>query len=123
MSQIEDGNKALVRRIYTEMWNRGDPQAAKELFARPEGVQRFVQEFLEAFPDLQHTVETVIAEEDRAAVVFSAQGTHRGQWKQYPPSGKKIHYSGVTVVRIAAGKIVEHHTWWDTQEVIEQITS
>ena len=52
LSETENMNKALARRIYEEMWNQGDPAAAGEIFARPEGVERFVREFLAAFPDL-----------------------------------------------------------------------
>jgi len=53
---------------------------------------------------------------------FSARGTHTGPWKDHPASGKPIHYTGVTIVQIESGKIVQHHTWWDTHELIEQIS-
>ncbi len=119
MSEIE--NKALVVRIYEEMWNKKDLAIAGEIFARPEGVQRFLSEFLKAFPDLHHTVEEMIAESDLVVTRFSAQGTHTGQWKNFPPSGRPIHYTGVTIARIEGGKIVDHHTWWDTMELVEQI--
>lgn len=52
MSETETMNKALARRIYEEMWNHGDPAVAGEIFAKPEGVERFVRKFLAAFPDL-----------------------------------------------------------------------
>jgi steroid delta-isomerase-like uncharacterized protein len=116
-------NKALVRRIYEEMWNKSVPAAARGIFAHPEGVERFVREFLAAFPDLQHTVEEIIAEGDRVVARFSSHGTHIGMWKEFPPSNKPIHYTGVTLARIENGLIAEHHTWWDTLEVIEQIRS
>jgi len=122
VSERQDQNKALVRRIYEDMWNKGSLSAAVEIFAHPEGVQKFMGEFLKAFPDLQHTVEELIAEDDRVAARFSAKGTHTGPWKQYPPTGNPIHYTGITVAHIEGGIIVEHHTWWDTLEVIEQIS-
>ena len=114
-------NKVLVRRIFEEMWNRGDPAAAGEIFSRPEGVEQFMREFLTAFPDLEHIIEDEIAEVDQVVVRFSAHGTHKGPWREYAPSGKRIHYSGVTIARIENGMVVEHHTWWDRQELIEQI--
>ena len=123
MSDIESHNKTIVRRIYEEMWNQGNLAAAAEIFAQPESVQKFVSKFLTAFPDLRHTVVEVIAEGDRVAARFTAQGTHTGPWKDYPPTGKPIHYTGVTIARIAGGKIVQHHTWWDTLELIEQIST
>ncbi len=115
-------NKALARRIYTEMWNQGDLNAARELFTRPVGVERFVREFLAAFPDLQHTVETIIAEGDQVAIRFHAVGTQTGPWRQVPASGKSVRYTGVTIFTVQGGKIIDHHTWWDQKELIEQIS-
>lgn len=121
MSEAKDQNKVLVQRIYADMWNKGDFEVAGDIFVQSEGVQKFMREFLQAFPDLHHTVEELIAEGDRVVARFSAQGTHTGKWKDYPPTGKSIHYTGVTIVQVEDGKIIHHHTWWDRMEVIEQI--
>ena len=122
MSDLPSKNKTLIRRIYDEMWNRGDPALAAEIFAQPEGVKRFVSQFLSAFPDLQHNVETMIEEGDRVAVRFSAHGIHSGQWMHFAPTGKSIHYTGVTLARVAGDKIIEHHTWWDKASLMEQVS-
>ena len=70
MSDLTGKNKTLMRRIYEEMWNRADPSIAAEIFAQPEGVGRFVGQFLLSFPDLQHTIEEMIAEGDRVVVAI-----------------------------------------------------
>ena len=121
MSDLSNKNKILMRRVYEEMWNGGKPTLAAELFTQPEGVEHFVSQFLRAFPDLQHTIEGMIAEGDEVAVRFSASGTHQGQWQEFAATGKSIHYTGVTLARIAGDKIVEHQTWWDKAALIEQI--
>lgn len=121
MSETIQFNKRLVQSVFEEMWNASSPSKARTIFAQPEGVEKFVTQFLAAFPDLHHTVEEIIAEEDRVAIRFSAQGTHLGRWKDYPARGNPIHFTGLTLAHIAGGKIAEHHTWWDTYEVIEQI--
>jgi len=121
MSDLTSRNKALMRRIYEEMWNQGKPAVAVEIFERPAGVERFVSQFLRSFPDLQHTVEEMIAEGDRVAVKFSAHGIHAGQWMHFAASGRSIHYNGVTWARIAGDKIIEHHTWWNKAGLIEQV--
>lgn len=121
MSDLKSKNKDLMRRIYEEMWNQADPSIAAEIFAQPEGVERFVNQFLMSFPDLQHIIEEMIAEGDRVAVRFSAHGTHAGQWMDFAPTGKPIHYTGITLARIITGKIAKHHTLWDKISVIEQI--
>ena len=121
MSDLTSRNKDLMRRVYKEMWNGGNPALAVEIFAQPAGVERFVSEFLTSFPDLQHTVEEMLAEDDRVVVRFSAHGTQLGAWMHFAPTGKSIHYTGVTWARIVDGKISEHHTWWDKAGLIEQI--
>ena len=121
MSEIMSRNKALIRRVYEELWNRRNPALAVELFAQPEGVERFVSQFLLSFPNLQHTAEEIIAEGDLVIARFSTQGTHSGPWLNFAPTGKSIHYTGVTWARIAGLKIIEHHTWWDKADLIEQI--
>jgi predicted ester cyclase len=123
MSELANQNKTLMRRVYEEMWNQGKPAVAAEIFTRPAGVERFVSQFLESFPDLQHTVEEMIGEGDQVAVRFSATGTHTGEWMEFRPTGKTIHYTGVTIARIAENKISEHYTWWDKAGLIEQIRS
>ena len=121
MSALASNNKALMRRIYEEMWNGGNPALAMELFSNPEGVERFMSQFLSSFPNLQHTVEEMIEEEGRVAVRFSAHGTHSGAWLRFAPTGRSIHYTGVTLARIAEGRIVEHQTWWDKAALIKQL--
>jgi steroid delta-isomerase-like uncharacterized protein len=121
MSESTDRNKALMRRIYEEMWNRKDPALAVEIFLQPEGVEKFVRQFLQSFPDLQHTVDEMIAEGDHVAVRFATHGTHSGEWMSFPATGRAIHYTGVTWARIADGKIIEHHTWWDQADLMEQV--
>lgn len=64
MSDSTSKNKALMRRVYEEMWNKGKPALAVEIFEQPSAVERFVSQFLLSFPDLQHTVEEMIEEGD-----------------------------------------------------------
>ena len=121
MSESMSKNKALMRRIYEEMWNARNPSLAVEIFDQPEGVERFVSQFLASFPDLQHTIEGMIEEGDQVAVQFAARGTHQGSWLQFPPTARSIQYTGVTVAHIEANKVVKHYTWWDKMSLVEQI--
>ena len=121
MSELTNQNKSLMRRVFEEMWNQARPSLAVEIFDQPQGVERFVSQFLASFPDLQHTVEEMIAEGHRVAVRFTARGTHKGQWMHFVPTGISIQYTGVTIARIAGDKIIEHNTWWDRAGLMEQI--
>ena len=122
MSDLTSRNKALAHRIYEEMWNENKPALAAEIFARPEGVENFLRQFLPSFSNLQHTVDEMIAEGDVVATRFTARGIHSGPWMNFPATGRTIQYTGVTWMHIANGKIVEHETWWDKAGLIEQVT-
>ncbi|HXD09829.1 MAG TPA: ester cyclase [Anaerolineales bacterium] len=121
MSELMSNNKTLMRRIYEEMWNQGRPVLAAEIFEQPQGVERFVSQFLLSFPDLQHVIDDMIVDGDQIAVRFSAHGTHTGAWMHFTPTGRFIQYTGVTWARIAANRIMEHYTWWDKAGLIKQI--
>lgn len=121
MSAKTTANKAIVRRIYEDLWNKGNMAAADEIFAKPESVKQYVSTFLAAFPDLQHTVEEMIAEGEVVMTHFSARGTHTGHWHSIAPTNKQIAYTGVTVARLKNGQIIKHQTTWDTLSVLEQL--
>src|SRR5258706_11669038 len=104
MSDLTGKNKALMRRIYEEMWNQAKPALAAEIFAQPEGVERFVSQFLLSFPDLQHIVEEMIVDGDRVAGSFSSQGTHASGWMHFAPTGKSVQYTRRNLARVFGKK-------------------
>ena len=70
-------NKALIRRFYEEVWGRGNLEAADDIFAAdyvrhdlrpgnplpgPAGQKQIAADFRAAFPDLQMTIDLMVAE-------------------------------------------------------------
>ncbi len=121
MSAETTQNKAIVRRLFEDVWSRGNLGVAAEILAQPQGVQDYVRAFRSAFPDVQHTVVGMIAEADAVVVCWTAKATHTGQWHSLGPTGADVSWSGVTVAHVVNGKIVEHQTAWDTLGLLEQI--
>ena len=121
MSAETAQNKAIVRRLYEDVWNRGDLAAADEILTQPSGVQAYVSQFRSAFPDVHHTVVTTIAEEDAVMVHWTAQATHLGQWHGLEATGARVGWSGVTIAHLVDGKIERHHTVWDALALLEQV--
>jgi hypothetical protein len=68
-------------------------------------------------------VDDVIVEEDRVAVRRTVTATQEGEFVGIPPTGRKIQWTGMTIYRIAGGKIVEG--WWsyDGLGMIQQLTA
>ncbi len=60
-----------------------------------------------AFPDMNPTVEDVLAEGDKVVTRWTMRGTHQGGIEKFgPPTGRQIEVEGITIHRIEGGKIV-----------------
>jgi predicted ester cyclase len=109
-------NKAFVQRYVEEPWNKGNVDALDEMCA-PNfhleglgGVEEFkeaIRAFRKSFPDLHFTVEEIIAEGDKVAYRWSSRGTHQGEYESIAPTGKNVTSTGITIIRIVDGKVVE----------------
>jgi len=127
-------NKALARRVFEEVWNKGNLAVADEVWANnfvghavpdeikgPEGAKQFFSVFRSAFPDLQFTIEDQIAEGDKVVTRWTLRGTHEGEFQGIAPTGKQMAMTGITVQRIAGGRIVEGWTNRDALGMLVQL--
>ena len=117
----EEANKAIVSRIYEDLWNTGQLAVADELFVKPEGVKHYIENFRTAFPDIHHTIHEVVVAGDTVVVRWSAHGTHTGDFHAIKATGQGVSYDGVTIAHLVDGKIAEHRTIWDTVALLEQL--
>jgi steroid delta-isomerase-like uncharacterized protein len=119
-----EANKALMARFIEEVWNRGNLEVADQIFhpdhtspsaptlpPGPEGTKMIATMFRNAFPDFHMTIDQIAAEDDRVAARFIETGTHQGELFGIPPTGKKVKFSEIGILRIADGKVVE--SWYD----------
>ena len=117
-------NKALVRRAQGVLWNHtGNLDAAAELFA-PDHVEDAKQEAANVrrgFPDLESTIEDLIAERDKIVAHWRAQATHRGEYMGIPPSGNRVNFTGISIYRIEGGKIAESWGVSDLLGMMQQL--
>jgi steroid delta-isomerase-like uncharacterized protein len=114
-------NKAIVRR-YQEAYNTGDFAALAEVVAADvltpniasgmpsglEGAKAVHEKTLLGMPDYHTRIDDLIAEGDKVVARVTITGTHTGNFWGVPPTGKQINLTGIYIVRIADGKIVEH---------------
>jgi predicted ester cyclase len=68
-----------------------------------------------SFPDMQGTVEDVIAEGDRVAARMTWHGTHRGDFLGIGPTEERVSFSAFHLVRFSGQRAVE---WWGTADLL-----
>ena len=87
----------------------------------PEGVRWAARMFRTAFPDVRFTVEDQIADGDLLANRFTVRGTHQGEFMGIPPTGKQATVSGIDMIRVRDGKVVEHWVQMDQMGLMQQL--
>jgi steroid delta-isomerase-like uncharacterized protein len=115
---------AVVRRFLDEVISKGNMAALDETcapdlvwhggsvgeFRSLDEFKRGVSPFFSAFPDLHVTADDVLSEGDKVVCRYTWDGTHRGDFFGVPATSRRVTVSGMSVYRVAGGKIVEE--WW-----------
>lgn len=134
-SSNADEKKAIVRQLFEEVWNQGNLDKAdvliaqdyvhcdpsKPLFRDLDGFKQFIGATRTGFPDIQISIENIVAEGDLVAAAYTASGTHTGDYMGIPQTGNAVEITGVTIFRIGDGKVAE--AWWvmDTLRLLQQL--
>ncbi|MDP9357228.1 MAG: ester cyclase [Chloroflexota bacterium] len=122
-----EANKDLIRRIIDRAFNDGDLDIFAEVLADdyldhqagpaaprgPEAFRGFVVAFRATLPDVEVTVEDLIAEGDRVALRVTWRGTQLGPLGSVPATGRAVEFVGYHLYRIEDGKVAEH---WGLQD-------
>ncbi len=134
-AEVEEQNKGLVKRMY-EAGEKGDIEALKEIYSpdyvwympsnspKPMSLEETI-EFEKmvriAFPDVNFSIEDIIADGDKTITRFVIRGTHEGEFQGIPATGNKIEVSGIIISRIENGKIVENKEELDRLGMMMQL--
>ena len=129
-----EDNKAISRRVTEEGWNQANTALFDEFIAADfighnpdgdihglEGYKQFYANLHSAFPDMRFSVEDQIAEGDRVVSRFTGTGTHQGELRGIPPSGKRFTITGMVIFRYASGRVAEGWYNSDTLGLLQQI--
>jgi steroid delta-isomerase-like uncharacterized protein len=76
---------------------------------------------LAAFPDLKFDIHDMFAEGDRVVVRYTITGTNQGSYMGAPPTGKKISLNGISIYKIAGGKLAESWGVYDRLSLMQQL--
>lgn len=132
---MSEQNKAVVRRLFEDHWNRKNRSLADELYApsailhTPDGVLRGLQGatdlfdvYATGFPDFHLTLDDLVAEGDKVAARWTFEGTHRGPLAEIAATGKRVKVAnGIAIYRVVGGKIAEGNFAWDKFELMQQL--
>jgi steroid delta-isomerase-like uncharacterized protein len=127
-------NKALARRWFEEVWNKGRVEAIDEMFASdgrayglgdqplgPSDFKTFHAAYRKAFPDMRIHIDHVIAEGDLVAMRWTVAATHRGELMGLVATGKPSRFEGMSFLRIRDGKIIEGWNVFDQLSMFKQL--
>ena len=128
-------NKALVNRLFDEVFNQGNMDVIDEIVApkflhymsvevdidSSEGYKELIGMFRTAFPDFNVTVEDMVAEGDMVTTRLTYTGTHKGNLRDISPTGAEVTFTGICTFKISDGKIVEGRTEYDVLGLMLQL--
>lgn len=127
-----EANKEVVRRLVAGM-DAGDFAILDEAYS-PNLVVHFldgelnrgqteeaVRAFYTAFPDLQHTIEDLMAVDDKVILRATDRGTHEGEFQGIAPNGREVAFEVIVIYRLADGLIVEAWEQGDILGLMQQL--
>ncbi len=117
---MDGANEALARRFFDEVWSGGRYDAVDLLLAGdhrhylsgedvggPDEVKELARAMREGFPDLTFTLEDVVSSGNKVVVRWTARGTHEGAFAGQEPTGRRVEWTGMDLIRFEGGRIVE----------------
>ena len=131
-------NKNLIRRWFEEVWNKGREEAIDEMFAEdgiahgladesgktmrgPADYKPFFRNFRSAFPDIEVIVEDMVSEGDKVAARCRVRGKHQSDSLGFAATLQPMEITGITIVRVHDGKIVEAWNNFDFMNMFRQL--
>lgn len=126
---------AFMHRWFEEVWNNQSEAAVDEMFAAdgvghglgdgdivgPEAFKVFHRAFVSAYPDLRVMVEDTVVEGDRIATRCRVTGTHGGHGIGLSPTSREVDFTGMVIVRVTDGKIVEAWNEFDFMKMYQTL--
>lgn len=134
-----DTLREIARRFREELWNTGDLAVADAVVAKdcfihslvpfatdfsrgPDALAQLVLFFHLAFSEIEMRVDASIVEADRVASRWTARARHTGDLLGVPATGRLAQVSGIDMLRVQDGKIVEGWVSWDALSLLDQLT-
>ena len=129
---------AFIHRWFDEVWNNKREDAIDEMLAPdgigygltdpdgnqvvgPESFKKFHRAFISAYPDVRVIVEDTVVEDDKIAARCRVTGSHLGHGIGVAPTNQQVEFTGITIMRVKDGKIVEAWNEFNFMEMYKQV--
>ena len=119
------GEQGARQGYYADVLNGRNLDTVGDYFADErmvEGVRRGCFSYFEAFPDLHVSVDELIAEGERVFCRSTLTGTHDGEYKGIPATGRHVSSESAEVFRIADGKFAGYWCLSNVAGLMRQLT-
>lgn len=126
-------NKEIARRAVEE-FNKQNLDVVDEVFAKDvidhsptgettghDGPKEGLEMLYAAFPDLEITIDELIAEGDTVAIRSTHRGTHKGKFMDIEPTGRRVEIENMVFAHFEDGKVVERWVQADTLGLMHQL--
>ncbi|KGT89267.1 hypothetical protein NG99_19890 [Erwinia typographi] len=127
--------RQVVEYYYDQVWAQRKPEIIVDLFADeyvnhagargtlrgPTGIEQNYFSTLEAFPDVEMRLDTVLSEGDLVVARYSMLGTHQGMFMGVAPASAAVNVPGIGIYRVSEGKIRESWVVRDSLALLRQI--
>lgn len=129
-----DQNEAVAHRWHLEMCQEGKTALADQIltpdviihgngqeFKGVDAAKQIAPSFKTAFSDLRITHHEAVTSGDRVAILWTADGTHDGDYLGVPASGQRVHFEGIDLYHLQDGKIAEMWIEFDNLGMMQQL--
>jgi steroid delta-isomerase-like uncharacterized protein len=99
----------------------GDDIAQRETQLGPSGMREALSVYYRALPDVRFAIDDLVLEGERAVILWTARGTHRGSLMNIPPSNRAVAVRGVSALTVRGGKVVRALYIWDLAGLLRSI--
>lgn len=120
--------------LVAKLWNTGDTGIATQLYNETserrapngtargaQGIANYLTEVHTAFPDFKLEITQTLSQGNQVAVQWTATGTQKGEFMGIPPTGRRVEINGISLERVADGRVLEEVVYFDQLTLLQQL--
>lgn len=109
-----------IAQLYAEDYEGVDVAYAQPRRGR-NAIRETMSRYLTAFPDLYLTVESLVVQDNKAALAWTSGGTHLGKVMNIPATHRRIEIRGSSFFTIQQEQIIHSLHIWDVAGLLRSI--